>query len=258
MSTATKPADSDAAHSAPLIEFLNTLPSPLTTTLVALSPSIARLRHALQILRWKAPWEECWRHKSRSAPRSSTSLTSTALHRAMARDRLIAFVAHPRLSALSLPAPQSASRIPAEVSHRRPTSATRRNLRCAPPLSSPHCTPVAALIQHRSSLDGRPSKRFYKLAPESSIALCSTHKFSRPCRYLSLINRSRSVPPPLTLPTVCRGVYYGMEVRLREPLHPEPLLCFEASSPQVPAHALAIPARSSSPSRRIVRPRLRV
>ncbi|TFK89014.1 hypothetical protein K466DRAFT_645191 [Polyporus arcularius HHB13444] len=61
MSTTTKPAvDSDAAHSAPLVEFLNTLPSPLTTTLVALAPSIARLRHALQILAWKAPWEECW------------------------------------------------------------------------------------------------------------------------------------------------------------------------------------------------------
>ncbi|KAI0708171.1 integral peroxisomal membrane peroxin-domain-containing protein [Cerioporus squamosus] len=61
MSTTTQPAvDSDAVQSAPLVEFLNTLPSPLTTTLVALSPSIARLRHALQILTWKAPWEECW------------------------------------------------------------------------------------------------------------------------------------------------------------------------------------------------------
>ncbi len=61
MSTTTKPAvDSDVAHSAPLVEFLNTLPSPLTTTLVALAPSISRLRHALQILAWKAPWEECW------------------------------------------------------------------------------------------------------------------------------------------------------------------------------------------------------
>lgn len=60
MSTTTQPVDSDAAHSAPLVEFLNTLPSPLTTTLVALAPSIARLRHVLQILTWKAHWEECW------------------------------------------------------------------------------------------------------------------------------------------------------------------------------------------------------
>ncbi|RPD54180.1 hypothetical protein L226DRAFT_536093 [Lentinus tigrinus ALCF2SS1-7] len=60
MPTTAKPADLDAAHSTPLVEFLNTLPSPLTTTLVALAPSIARLRHVLQILMWKAPWEECW------------------------------------------------------------------------------------------------------------------------------------------------------------------------------------------------------
>ncbi|KAI0744856.1 integral peroxisomal membrane peroxin-domain-containing protein [Earliella scabrosa] len=50
----------DTVHSAPLVEFLNTLPSPLTTTLVALAPFIAKVRHAAQITTWKAPWEECW------------------------------------------------------------------------------------------------------------------------------------------------------------------------------------------------------
>ena len=46
--------------SAPLVEFLNTLPSPLTTTLVGLAPAIATTRRVLQILTWKAHWEECW------------------------------------------------------------------------------------------------------------------------------------------------------------------------------------------------------
>ncbi|KAI0360928.1 hypothetical protein OH77DRAFT_1418980 [Trametes cingulata] len=55
----SKPAD-DALHASPLIEFLNALPSPLATTLVGLGPSIARARYVVQILSWKAPWEDCW------------------------------------------------------------------------------------------------------------------------------------------------------------------------------------------------------
>ncbi|KAI0737636.1 integral peroxisomal membrane peroxin-domain-containing protein [Daedaleopsis nitida] len=50
----------DTAHSAPLVEFLNTLPSPLTTTLVALAPTIARVRYVAQLLGWKATWTDCW------------------------------------------------------------------------------------------------------------------------------------------------------------------------------------------------------
>ncbi|EIW63436.1 uncharacterized protein TRAVEDRAFT_142328 [Trametes versicolor FP-101664 SS1] len=55
----SKPLD-NALHTSPLIEFLNALPSPLATTLVGLAPSIARARYLVQILSWKAPWEDCW------------------------------------------------------------------------------------------------------------------------------------------------------------------------------------------------------
>lgn len=55
----SKPLD-NALHTSPLIEFLNALPSPLATTLVGLAPSIARARYLVQLLSWKAPWEDCW------------------------------------------------------------------------------------------------------------------------------------------------------------------------------------------------------
>ncbi|PSR72180.1 hypothetical protein PHLCEN_2v11972 [Hermanssonia centrifuga] len=46
------------SNKAPLAEFLNTLPSPLTVVLVNLGPSIARLRRFLEILSWKTSWED--------------------------------------------------------------------------------------------------------------------------------------------------------------------------------------------------------
>ncbi|KAI9068315.1 hypothetical protein FKP32DRAFT_1587718 [Trametes sanguinea] len=54
----SKPSD-DVVHASPLVEFLNALPSPLTTTLVGLAPSIARARYVVQLASWKAPWEDC-------------------------------------------------------------------------------------------------------------------------------------------------------------------------------------------------------
>ncbi|KAI0656681.1 integral peroxisomal membrane peroxin-domain-containing protein [Cubamyces menziesii] len=54
----SKPSD-DVVHASPLVEFLNALPSPLTTILVGLAPSIARARYLTQLLFWKAPWEDC-------------------------------------------------------------------------------------------------------------------------------------------------------------------------------------------------------
>lgn len=56
----TSKSAEDTVHSAPLVEFLNTLPSPLTTTLATLAPAIARVRHVVQIVTWKASWEDCW------------------------------------------------------------------------------------------------------------------------------------------------------------------------------------------------------
>ncbi|TBU38599.1 integral peroxisomal membrane peroxin-domain-containing protein [Dichomitus squalens] len=48
------------AQSTPLVEFLNTLPSPVTTALVGLAPVISRSRYLAQLLVWKAAWEDCW------------------------------------------------------------------------------------------------------------------------------------------------------------------------------------------------------
>ncbi|KAH9858580.1 integral peroxisomal membrane peroxin-domain-containing protein [Lenzites betulinus] len=55
----SKPSD-DTVHGSPLVEFLNTLPSPLATTLIGLAPVIARTRHALQVVSWKTSWEDSW------------------------------------------------------------------------------------------------------------------------------------------------------------------------------------------------------
>lgn len=44
----------------PFTSMLNTIPSPLTVTLVGLGPSIALLRHALEVVSWKTSWEESW------------------------------------------------------------------------------------------------------------------------------------------------------------------------------------------------------
>ncbi|EMD32127.1 hypothetical protein CERSUDRAFT_119098 [Gelatoporia subvermispora B] len=52
-----------AAENAPpptLVEFLNTLPSPLTTALVGLAPYIAQLRHWAQVVSWRSSWEDSW------------------------------------------------------------------------------------------------------------------------------------------------------------------------------------------------------
>lgn len=41
-----------------LIEFVNSLPPPLTTALVGLAPTIARIRRLAQVLSWRSSWEE--------------------------------------------------------------------------------------------------------------------------------------------------------------------------------------------------------
>ncbi|TFY58071.1 hypothetical protein EVG20_g8293 [Dentipellis fragilis] len=43
-----------------LIEFVNTVPSPLTAVLIGLSPTILRVRRAIEIASWKSSWEESW------------------------------------------------------------------------------------------------------------------------------------------------------------------------------------------------------
>ncbi|KAI0093306.1 integral peroxisomal membrane peroxin-domain-containing protein [Irpex rosettiformis] len=44
----------------PLTQVLNTLPSPLTISLVGLGPVLSRVRRLLEILSWKSSWEESW------------------------------------------------------------------------------------------------------------------------------------------------------------------------------------------------------
>lgn len=44
----------------PLTQVLNTLPSPLTVSLVGLGPALGRVRRLLEILSWKSSWEESW------------------------------------------------------------------------------------------------------------------------------------------------------------------------------------------------------
>lgn len=48
------------AHLPPLQQFLNTIPSPLTTALISLGPYISRIRHVSEIVSWKSSWEESW------------------------------------------------------------------------------------------------------------------------------------------------------------------------------------------------------
>lgn len=43
-----------------LTEFLNTIPSPLTTVLVGLAPYVAHLRRIVEIISWRGSWEESW------------------------------------------------------------------------------------------------------------------------------------------------------------------------------------------------------
>lgn len=50
----------DNAPPPTLVEFLNTLPSPLTTALVGLAPYIARIRHWAQVVSWRSSWEDSW------------------------------------------------------------------------------------------------------------------------------------------------------------------------------------------------------
>ncbi|PCH43500.1 hypothetical protein WOLCODRAFT_138378 [Wolfiporia cocos MD-104 SS10] len=52
--------DTRSSSQLPLVDFLNTLPSPLTTALVGLAPYISRVRYGVQILSWKTSWEESW------------------------------------------------------------------------------------------------------------------------------------------------------------------------------------------------------
>ena len=43
-----------------ITQFLTTLPSPLTISLVALSPQIHFVRWSLEVLSWKGSWDESW------------------------------------------------------------------------------------------------------------------------------------------------------------------------------------------------------
>lgn len=43
-----------------LLDFVNTVPPPLTAVLTGLSPSVTPFRRALEILSWQAPWSESW------------------------------------------------------------------------------------------------------------------------------------------------------------------------------------------------------
>ncbi|OSX66618.1 hypothetical protein POSPLADRAFT_1064812 [Postia placenta MAD-698-R-SB12] len=54
------PTAAETTTPPPLADFLNTLPSPLTTALVGLGPCISRTRRVAQVLSWKASWEESW------------------------------------------------------------------------------------------------------------------------------------------------------------------------------------------------------
>lgn len=43
-----------------LLDFVNTVPPPLTAVLTGLSPTITPFRCTLEILSWQAPWSESW------------------------------------------------------------------------------------------------------------------------------------------------------------------------------------------------------
>ncbi|KZV69701.1 hypothetical protein PENSPDRAFT_753111 [Peniophora sp. CONT] len=43
-----------------LFQFVHTVPAPLTSALVGLSPCLTAVRHGLQVLSWKAGWEEIY------------------------------------------------------------------------------------------------------------------------------------------------------------------------------------------------------
>lgn len=56
-STSKKPPDQEAID---LIRFVSSVPPPLTTALVRLSPYITWLRRAIEITNWKSSWEDSW------------------------------------------------------------------------------------------------------------------------------------------------------------------------------------------------------
>ena len=43
-----------------LLEFVNIVPSPLTTLLVGLGPSASGARRIIEVISWKSSWEESW------------------------------------------------------------------------------------------------------------------------------------------------------------------------------------------------------
>lgn len=56
-----KPLSQISPNSVPiLVDFLNTVPSPITTVLVGLAPSISCIRHAAEIASWKSSWYDSW------------------------------------------------------------------------------------------------------------------------------------------------------------------------------------------------------
>ena len=43
-----------------LVDFLNSVPTPLTAVLVGLAPYISRIRYAAETISWKSSWVDSW------------------------------------------------------------------------------------------------------------------------------------------------------------------------------------------------------
>jgi hypothetical protein len=43
-----------------LVDFLNSVPQPLTQALVALAPSIAVVRYSIETISWRSSWYDSW------------------------------------------------------------------------------------------------------------------------------------------------------------------------------------------------------
>lgn len=52
--------DGQMDQSQTFTDFLNSVPPPLVSVLVGLGPFIAAIRHVVDIVSWKASWEESW------------------------------------------------------------------------------------------------------------------------------------------------------------------------------------------------------
>ena len=54
------PRDGQMDPSQSFTDFLSAVPPPLVTVLVGLAPFITSVRHVVDIVSWKASWEESW------------------------------------------------------------------------------------------------------------------------------------------------------------------------------------------------------